>query len=51
MRRPERLNDQKRKPLRGRPPATAGYAAMSRQQLLDECRDLYSREGTTAFTF
>lgn len=35
----------------GRPPATVGYAAMSREQLLEECRQLYKREGIAAFTF
>jgi hypothetical protein len=35
----------------GRPPATVGYVAMSREQLLEECRQLYKREGISAFTF
>ena len=35
----------------GRPPATVGYAAMSREQLLEECRELHKREGIAAFTF
>ncbi|WP_433968333.1 hypothetical protein [Tunturiibacter gelidiferens] len=37
--------------LIGRPPAVDGYAAMSGDQLLDECRALYEREGITAFSF
>jgi hypothetical protein len=37
--------------LIGRPPAVSGYAAMSGDQLLDQCRALYKREGIAAFTF
>jgi hypothetical protein len=35
----------------GRPHAIEGYVAMSRDQILDECRELYKREGITAFSF
>jgi hypothetical protein len=37
--------------LIGRPPAVTGYAAMSEDQTLDQCRALYKREGIAAFTF
>ena len=35
----------------GRPPATEGYVSMSREQIVDECRQLYERDGIAAFTF
>ncbi|MHB1957539.1 MAG: hypothetical protein ACYCO5_00730 [Acidobacteriaceae bacterium] len=48
---PETPPSQRQRARIGRPPATVGYVAMSREQLLEECRQLYNREDISAFTF